>query len=123
MTILNSRSLALALFCASALVVQAADVDSAKAGMRSRVAAIDQLKTAGAVGEASTGLLAVREAADGADALVAAENADRAIIFAELAKKSGGSPEAAGKAFARQMAVASKPGVWVQKEDGTWYKK
>lgn len=107
----------------SALAAYAADVGAAKAGMRERVAVIDQLKAGGAVGEANTGYLAVRAEAAKAAEVVAAENADRAVVFEELAKKSGGSADAAAKAFARQMAAASKAGVWVQREDGGWFKK
>lgn len=105
------------------MVAQADDLTGAKAGMRERVPAIDKLKTAGAVGEDNNGRLAVRTPGAEAEKMVAAENADRAVIFAELAKKAGGTAEAAGKQFARQMALASKPGVWLQREDGGWYKK
>ena len=113
----------LAAFCASALVAHAGDVASAKAGMRERVAAIDKLKAAGAVGEANTGLLAARAEGEETAKVVAAENADRLVVFAELAKKTGGTAEDAGKTFAKQLAAASKPGVWLQREDGGWYKK
>lgn len=124
MKLLDTRSFLLAAFCcASALVVQAGDIASAKAGMRDRVPVIDKLKAAGSVGEASTGLLAARAEGEATAKIVAAENADREVVFAELAKKAGGSAADAGKSFARQMAAASKAGVWVQREDGAWYKK
>ena len=109
--------------CATAVVATAASIDQAKAGMRERVPAIDKLKEAGAIGEANTGLLAVRTPGPEADKIVTTENADRAVLFAELAKKTGGTPESAGKEFARQLAKASKAGVWVQREDGGWYRK
>lgn len=123
MSLLDSRSLCFAVLCASAVFVQAAPLDQAKAGMRERVAAVDRLKTAGALGEANNGLLFVREAGPEAEALAAAENADRAVLFAELARRNGGTPEAAAREFARQLARASKPGVWLQREDGAWYRK
>jgi uncharacterized protein YdbL (DUF1318 family) len=123
MNLLASRPIFLAAFCATALVAQASDVASAKTGMRERVAVIDKLKAAGSVGEANTGLLAVRAPGEEAEKVVAAENADRTVVFGELAKKTGGSAEDAGRTFARQLAAASKPGVWVQREDGGWYKK
>ena len=119
----DSRLLLLSALCATAVVAQAASLDQAKAGMRERVPAIDKLKEAGVVGEANMGLLAVRVPGPEADKLAAAENADRVVLFVELAKKTGGTPESAGKEFARQLAKASKPGVWVQREDGGWYKK
>jgi hypothetical protein len=123
MNLIDSRPVFFALFCATVVVAQASTLDQAKSGMRERVPAIDKLKAAGAVGEASTGLLAVRTPGAEAEAVVAAENADRAVLFAELAKRNGGTAEAAGKEFARQLAKASKPGVWLQREDGGWYKK
>jgi uncharacterized protein YdbL (DUF1318 family) len=114
------------IFAAAGLAVSVAHADpaaAAKAGMRQRVQVVDELKTAGQVGEANTGLLAVRGGGPEVAQVVAAENADRAVIFAELAKKTGGTPADAGKIFARQLAAASKPGVWLQREDGGWYKK
>ena len=89
----DSRFLLLAAFCATAIVAPAASLDQAKAGMRERVPAIDKLKEAGAIGEANTGLLAVRAPGAEAEKIVTAENADRAVIFAELAKKNGGTPD------------------------------
>lgn len=106
-----------------AVVVAQADEASAKAGMRQRLGAVDALKTAGKVGEANSGLLAVRDGGGDAQGVVDAENADRSVLFAETAKKTGGTAEAVGKAFARQLAAASQPGVWLQREDGGWYKK
>ena len=113
----------LAAFCASAVVAHADAVSNAKSGMRERVQVIDALKAAGAVGEGNTGRLVVRTPGEEAEKVVVAENADRAVIFAELAKKSGGTAADAGKEFARQLAKSSKPGVWLQREDGGWYKK
>lgn len=123
MKLLDSRTLLMAAFCTTALVAHAGDAASAKAGMRERVAVVDRLKAAGAVGEGSAGYLVVRESGPEADKVAAAENADRAVVFAELASRSGGTAEAAGRTFARQIAAASKPGVWIQREDGGWYKK
>jgi uncharacterized protein YdbL (DUF1318 family) len=114
------------IFAAVGVAVSVAHADpaaAAKAGMRQRVPAIDALKAAGAVGEANTGLLSVRTPGAEAEQVVAAENADRAVIFGELAKRTGGTPADAGKIFARQIATASKPGVWIQREDGGWFKK
>jgi uncharacterized protein YdbL (DUF1318 family) len=114
-----------ALAVVPAVVVQAEvnPVETAKAAMRERVPALDRLKATGAVGEANTGLVAVRTASADTEALVAAENADRAVLFADLARRNGGTVEAAGREFARQLARASKPGVWLQRDDGTWYRK
>ncbi len=120
--------LARSLLCAAlvsvpAIVAHASTFEAATAAMRERVPALDRAKAAGAVGEANTGLVAVRTPSPEIQALVAAENADRAVVFAELARRNGGTAEAAAREFARQMARASKPGVWLQREDGTWFRK
>lgn len=120
---LRSAALIFAALGVGAVVAQADEVAAAKAGMRQRVAEIDVLKTAGEIGEANSGLLAQRGASAEAAKVVAAENADRSVVFADTAKKTGGTADAVGKAFARQIAAASKPGVWLQREDGGWYKK
>ncbi|MEO0054714.1 MAG: hypothetical protein RLZZ50_661 [Verrucomicrobiota bacterium] len=120
---IDSRFLLLASLCTTAVVAHAGDVASAKAGMRERMAVVDKLKASGAVGEGNTGYLVARGGGADAETIVSAENADRMVIFKELAAKSGGSAEAAGRTFARQIAAASKPGVWLQREDGGWYKK
>ena len=102
-------------------VLPAATPAEAKAHMRERVPAIDKLKLAEAVGEDNRGFLAARKPE--ADAVVAAENQDRAAVFADTAARAGSTADAVGKAFARQVAAASAAGVWLQREDGTWYKK
>lgn len=123
MNLSRAISLAFAFGGLGAAVAFAGDVAAAKAGMKERVSVIDKLKTEGAVGEANTGLLAVRSPAPETDKVVAAENADRAVLFADVAKKNGETPESVAKTWARQLAAGSKPGVWLQREDGTWYKK
>lgn len=104
-------------------VAFAANAAQAKAQMRERVATIDKLKLAEAVGENNRGLLEVRKAEGDAAAVVEAENRDRSAVFADTAARTGSTPEAVAKAFARQVAAASASGVWLQREDGTWYKK
>ncbi len=120
---IDSRSLLFAALCTTVVVSHAGDLAAAKAGMRDRMAVVDKLKAAGAVGEGNIGYLVARDGGADAEKVIAAENADRAVVFAELAAKSGGSAETAGRTFARQIAAASKPGVWLQREDGGWYKK
>ena len=55
--------------------------------------------------------------------VVAAENRDRGIVYAEIAKQTGTHVDQVGRARARQIAAASARGVWLQKNDGSWYKK
>jgi hypothetical protein len=104
-------------------VTHAAEPAEAKSRMRERVPKIDELKLAGAIGENNRGFIEVRQSAGDAAAVVDAENRDRTTVFADTASRAGSTADAVGKAFARQIAAASAPGVWLQREDGTWYKK
>ena len=102
---------------------RAEDLGAIRARMEKRIPQIDALKTQGAVGENNRGLLEVRAAAPDADTTVAAENADRSAVYSALAQKAGATPDTVGKARAKQIAVNSAPGVWLQRESGDWYKK
>lgn len=103
--------------------VFAADASEAKARMRERVPAIDQLKLAEAIGENNQGFLEVRKGEGDAAAVVAAENKDRGEVFSDTAARTGSTAAAVGRSFARQIAASSTAGVWLQRDDGTWYKK
>lgn len=105
------------------LGARAADASEAKSRMRERVAKIDQLKLAEAVGENNRGLLELRKPGGDAGAIVEAENRDRTAVFQDTASRTGTSAEAVGRAFAKQIAAASARGVWIQKEDGSWARK
>lgn len=116
-------SLALAGF-ALALPLQAQNLKDERQRMEKRLPSIDALKDRGAVGENNRGFLEARTnlAADAAQ-LVTGENSDRAAVYGALAQKTGSTSEQVGRARARQIAQNSKPGVWVQREDGQWQKK
>ena len=101
----------------------AADAAAAKTRMRERVPVIDQLKISEAVGETNRGYLEVRAGGGSAAAVVAEENADRQEVFADTAARANSSADVVGRAFAKQIAAASAPGVWLQRENGQWYKK
>jgi uncharacterized protein len=112
----------LGLFAGASLFAADAAND-AKARMRDRVPALDRLKLAEAVGENNRGFVEVRKAEGDAAAVVAAENADRAAVFNDTASRTGSTPDVVGRSFAKQIAAASAPGVWIQREDGNWAKK
>ena len=101
----------------------AAGANEAKARMRERVAAVDRLKIAEAVGENNQGFLEVRKNEGDAAAIVAAENKDRSEVFSDTAARTGSTAAVVGKAFARQIAASSSAGVWIQKDNGAWAKK
>ena len=81
------------------------------------------MKPSGLVGEANTGMLAARGNISGAQqSILMAENADRKILYAAVAAKSGISASEVGKRRAKQIREGSASGIWVQLPDGTWKK-
>ncbi len=101
----------------------AQDVAAAKQRMASRQSEVASLKTSGAVGENNRGLLEVRRGGGASAKVVADENSDRGVLYAEVAKRTGVSVEDSGRARAKQIAANSAAGVWVQKEYGSWHQK
>ncbi len=99
------------------------DLGAVKARMNQRLSQVDQLKASGAIGENNRGYLEVRDGGGDAASVVSAENRDREAVYAAIAKRAGSSAEQVGKARARQIAANSAAGVWLQREDGNWYKK
>lgn len=94
-----------------------------RARMAQRLAQIDELKSKEAIGENNRGLLEVRQAAGNAASLVAEENRDREAVYALIARDTGATADSVGRARAKQIAAQSKPGVWIQDENGEWRKK
>ncbi len=115
--------LALMLGVGVVAVRAAEDLGAVKARMNQRLSQVDQLKASGAIGENNRGYLDVRDGGGDAANVVSAENRDREVVYAEIAKRAGSSAEQVGKARARQIAANSAAGVWLQREDGSWYKK
>jgi uncharacterized protein YdbL (DUF1318 family) len=101
----------------------AEDLGAVKARLAQRLGSLDQLKSSGAIGETNRGLVDLRAASPTAGDLVAAENRDRGLVYAAIAQQTGSTVETVGRARAKQIAAASAPGVWVQRESGEWYKK
>jgi len=123
-SILRRVLLAVIMFSGYAVLATAAeDLAAVKARMVQRLPLLDELKTKGVVGENSRGMMELRGGDVDAGDAVAAENRDRGIVYAEIAKQTRTSVEQVARVRARQIAAASAPGVWLQKEDGTWYKK
>jgi uncharacterized protein YdbL (DUF1318 family) len=108
----------------AAVVVHAESAADIRHRMEQRLGAIDALKAQEAVGENNRGLLEVPPAGKGgAGSVVAEENRDREAVYALIAKETGATADAVGRARARQIAAGSKPGVWIQDESGQWKKK
>lgn len=91
--------------------------------MAQRLPQLDDLKGKGAIGENNRGFVEVRAATGNAAQVVADENRDREAVYALIAKETGATPDAVGRARAKQIANQSRPGVWLQRESGEWYQK
>jgi len=100
---------------------QAQSLGEIKVRMEKRVSQVDALKAKGVLGENNRGFLEVRSGDDAG--VAAADNADRAVVYAALAKQTGATPAAVGQARAHQIYSASAKGVWVQAPTGEWLKK
>ena len=101
---------------------------SMQAGIKERLAerlpALNKLKAGLLIGEDNKGYLAVKGKISEADKkIVDAENTDRKKIYEMLAKRTKVSVEKMQTRRATQIAEKSKKGIWLQKADGTWYKK
>jgi hypothetical protein len=95
---------------------------SIKDRMAARIPQINQLKSAGVVGENNKGYLEFR-AAKTNEALIAEENQDRGTVYAAIAKREGATSELVGKRRAKMIEEKGSAGQWFQKDDGSWYKK
>ena len=123
MTTLFRFFVSLATLSVLAVSLQAQDLGSVQARMRERLPKIDALKADGALGENNRGFLEVRENKGDASSVSSEENADRATVYAAIAKQTGSTPAAVGAARAKQIANNSARGVWLQRENGEWYRK
>lgn len=109
---------------ASVTVAHAQGAAAIQQRMQSRLGAIDALKQRGAVGENNRGYLEARGAVSAAESqLLSEENRDRAEVYGEIAKRTGGSADSVGRVRARKIAENSAKGIWLQNEAGEWYRK
>jgi uncharacterized protein YdbL (DUF1318 family) len=123
-TTLLRLCLVISMLLATATITRAAeDLGAVKARIEQRLPKIDSLKAGGAIGENNRGLVEVRGGGGDAASVVTAENTDREAVYAAIAKQTGASADGVGRARAKQIAANSASGVWLQHEDGSWYKK
>ena len=106
-------------------------ISALRKAMQQRHAQLAPLYASGAVGIAADGTVSLRDAAAvplaqraQANAAVAAENADRAALYREIARANG-HPEweaEVRRTFAQRWLERAQPGWWVQ-QDGKWVQK
>lgn len=123
MTLLLSRFGIALLLLLGAPLLQANDLDAVKARMVERQPSLDALRKEGFVGENNRGYTEVRKVSGNASEVSSAENRDRELVYADIARRAGSTPEQVGRARARQIAGSSAAGVWLQRESGEWYQK
>lgn len=111
---------ALSLSFVAVLAESAADI---RRRIEQRLPAVEALKSREVVGENNRGLIEVRGNAADAAAVVAEENRDREAVYALIAKETGATADAVGRARAKQIAAKAPAGIWVQDEAGRWKKK
>lgn len=101
--------------------VRAADLSAVKARMSERLGKVVALKQSGSVGENNLGYLTARKALSGEEAkMVAAENADRRVVYAAIAAKTKTSVGKVGKTRAASIRKTAPKGTWVQLASGAW---
>lgn len=104
------------------LAATSAFAGALKDRMLARKPAVVALLADGTVGENNQGFLEFRAAKKQAN-VVAAENKDRATVYAAIAKKAGTTPAVVGQRRAAKIAQTAAPGTWLQAPNGKWYKK
>jgi len=105
------------------VAVTNAMADSPLERMDNRAPEIIELKGKGIIGENNTGYIEFVGETREKQALVEAENADRKLVFSEIAQKNGVSIEEVGSQYARKRTEMAGPGEWLQNETGEWYQK
>lgn len=91
--------------------------------MLKRVPKINELKSAGIIGEKADGLLGFVKSSPADEALVQAENKDRKAVYAQIAKSQGVSAEQVARRRAKQIAEQAPSGHWLQNDKGEWVQK
>jgi uncharacterized protein len=109
------------------------EIRAIRDSMKQRFAQLEPFFASGAIGLTSNGDVAVRDQAsvplaDRATVkrLVAEDNADRAALYAEIAKANGhpdGAPEIRSAFARRWIETGAKPGWYYQDSGGNWTQK
>lgn len=113
------------------LEIDSPAIAALKAAMQQRHARLAPLYASGAVGQAADGTVALRDASGvplaqrgQVNSLIAAENADRAALYREIARANGHPEWEADvrRTFAQRWIERAQPGWWVQR-DRSWVRK
>jgi len=97
--------------------------DDVKTRMKHRLPGIVKLKSQGLVGEDSRGYLAYVTTKKVGQSIIDAENKDRKAVYSHIAKQQGVTLGKVETLRAAQIVKKTNPGDFLQKPNGTWYKK
>lgn len=100
-----------------------ADMNQSLDNMKKRLPQIIALKKSKVIGEDNKGLISVLKNDGNAQALATAENNDRKIVYAAVAKKHGISVDQVGKQRAIQIHQKAAKGTMLQDGSGKWFEK
>lgn len=98
-------------------------MDAIKARMDKRIPQLRELKKKEIIGENNKGFLEFLKGSKEAAEIVAAENADRAKVYAIIAKQNGSTPDKVAKQRAKKIASMAKSRDWLQNNLGKWFQK
>ncbi|AWT59243.1 MAG: hypothetical protein DF168_00424 [Candidatus Moanabacter tarae] len=113
-----------ALFSLFAVSLSGNEGDAIMRRMRDRSMKVEELKLTGLVGEDNRGYLQVRSPLSNVQqGVIENENVDRRKIYFIIGIKSDLKVDQVGSHRASQIAVRSVDGIWLQRQDGTWYQK
>lgn len=124
-------ALAVAVHAQGNLEIDTPAISALKQSMQKRHVQLAPLYAAGAVGLASDGSVALRDAAivplaqrAQVNGVIAAENADRAALYREIARANNHPEWEADvrRTFAQRWIDRAQPGWWVQ-QGGSWVRK
>lgn len=102
----------------------AQDLSTIKSNMQKRLPQIELLWKKDLIGENNQGYLSARgELTEAQQKVVNAENADRKRVYSSIGSNASASVEKVGQQRAAQIARRAAKGLWLQKPDGSWYKK
>jgi uncharacterized protein len=101
----------------------AGSLEEIKQNMIDRAPVIKSLKLKGIIGEDNHGYLAFVGSARTQEALIAAENADRKVVYAYFAQNKNTSLTVVETVQGKRKAGEADAGEFIQNPDGSWHKK
>ena len=108
-------------------IAEAGRKEDLRANFAARYPAIQELKTAGKLGETFQGYVEVVQKDYLKDekikTLMTDENADRGELYRLMAKDEGGAPEDVAESNAARIFKKAKPGDYLKHADGVWRTK